>query len=318
MAFKGNVVYTDAYEGIFLEIVITWHVLFMRTEVVPIGVFDSGVGGLSVWKEIIRILPQLPTHYFADQKNVPYGVRSPEDIQELSARVVEFLRQRGCRTIVVACNSASAAALQYLRGRFPDLRFVGMEPAIKPALSLTASGVIAVWATPATFKGGLYENTLRKYAQGALVVNQPCPGLVELIEEGAIDSHETRQLLSRFAQDSRNRGADVLVLGCTHYPLVKHLIAELAPDCGIIDPAIAVALQVKRVYQEQEIAWCETRQATADEECVNDSKSCHETNTSLQQHTFYSSGDMNRFMAVSQVLLRDQGISVSCSYIDLG
>ncbi len=214
----------------------------------PIGVFDSGVGGLSVLREIRRTTPAEDLIYLADQQHVPYGPRSMEQVQEFSVSITKYLISRGAKMIVAACNTASAAALQHLRAIFPDVPFVGMEPAIKPAAEQTQSGVVGVLATPATFQGALYASVLERFAQDVTVLQNTCPGLVSLIESGALDTPETREILEQALAPMLARGIDRMVMGCTHYPFVIPLIeAIVGPDVAVIDPAPAVAQQVGRV-----------------------------------------------------------------------
>lgn len=213
----------------------------------PIGIFDSGIGGLSVWREIAAQLPDEPCIYVADQAKVPYGPRPAAEILALALRVVDWLRARDCKLIVVACNSASAAALQHLRRAHPGLPFVGMEPAIKPAAARSQRRIAGVLATPATLAGELYRSTVARHAQDMRIIAEGCPGLVDAIEACASDDELCLQL-ARFVAPARDAGADVMVMACTHYPLVQHLIAPL---CGaqmqLIDPAPAVARQTGRL-----------------------------------------------------------------------
>lgn len=214
----------------------------------PIGIFDSGVGGLSVLCEVRRLLPDEAIIFFADQAHVPYGPRSLEQVRSFSEEITRYLLDRGVKLIVVACNTASAAALHYLRERFPQTPFVGMEPAVKPAAEYTQSGVVGVLATPATFQGELYASVIERFAQGVTVLQDTCPGLVEQIEKGEVDSAETRAILETALSPMIARGVDRVVMGCTHYPFVIPLIeAIVGPDVGVIDPAPAVARQVARI-----------------------------------------------------------------------
>ncbi len=211
----------------------------------PIGIFDSGVGGLSVWREIVRELPTEDTIYFADQTHVPYGPRPREEVARYSEAITHFLLARGCKAIVVACNTASAAALKALRACFPEVITVGMEPAIKPAVALTRSGVVGVLATPATFEGRMFQETARRHATGIKLITQGCAGLAERIEAGYLDDDATRQMLRAYLAPTMAAGADVFVLACTHYPLVSTVIREIVgSDCQIVDPAPAVARYV--------------------------------------------------------------------------
>lgn len=214
----------------------------------PIGIFDSGVGGLSVLRAIRRHFPTLPALYFADQAHVPYGPRPLEEVRSFSQAITRFLLDQGARLIVVACNTASAAALHELRGTFPLVPFVGMEPAVKPAAEGTQSGVVGILATPATFQSALYASVVERFAQGVRVLQDTCPGLVCQIEAGDISGPATREILERALHPMLAAGVDTIVLGCTHYPMVIPLIQEIAgPGVRVIDPAPAVARQAGRL-----------------------------------------------------------------------
>ncbi len=218
----------------------------------PVGVFDSGVGGLSVWREIVRQLPHEDTVYFADQAHVPYGPRPQEQIRHFCDAITRFLIGHGCKAIVVACNTASAAALKHLREAFPALPSIGMEPAVKPAALSTRSGVVGIMATPATFQGRLFQATAGRYASGIRLVNQVCNGLADRVEAGEIDSEETAALLRGYVQPILEAGADTIVLACTHYPFLIEPIRRIAgADVNVIDPAPAIARYVHRVLEQQ-------------------------------------------------------------------
>jgi len=218
----------------------------------PIGVFDSGVGGLSVLREIRRQLPAEDLLFVADQAHVPYGPRSLSQVRDFSREITNYLLSRGARLIVVACNTASAAALRYLREAFPETPFVGMEPAIKPAAEGTRSGIVGVLATPATFQGELYNSVVERFARGVTVPPDTCDGLVAQIERGELDTPETRRILEKALRPMVEHGVDSVVLGCTHYPFVIPLIEEIAgPEVEVIDPAPAVARQVGRVLDSR-------------------------------------------------------------------
>ncbi len=213
-----------------------------------IGVFDSGVGGLSVLRNIWQEMPGVPTIYIADQEHVPYGARPLEEVRVYAEGITRYLLDSGSEIIVVACNTASAAGLHYLRDIYPAVHFVGMEPAVKPAAEKTSSGVVGVLATPATFQGALYASVVERFAGGVELVQQTCLGLVSRIELGELDTPETRRILEEAIQPMRSEGVDTIVLGCTHYPFVIPLVEQIAgPDVRVIDPAPAVARQVKRV-----------------------------------------------------------------------
>ena len=218
--------------------------------VAPIGVFDSGVGGLSVLKAIRRRLPHQPVVFLADQAHVPYGSRPLEEVRSYAESITRFLLERESRLIVVACNTASAAALHHLRQVFPQVPFVGMEPAVKPAAENTHTGVVGVLATPATFQGALYASVIERFTQGVTVLQHTCPGLVSQIEAGHLDDPETRRILEDALIPMLAQGVDTIVLGCTHYPFVIPLIQKIAgPGVRVIDPAPAVARQVQRLLE---------------------------------------------------------------------
>ena len=213
----------------------------------PIGIFDSGVGGLSVLRAIRAQLPNENMLFFADQAHVPYGPRSLEEVRQFSEAITRYLLEQGAKLIVVACNTASAAALHYLRATFPNTPFVGMEPAVKPAAEQTSSGVVGVLATPATFQGELYASVVERFASDVIVLQNTCSGLVEEIERGAVDGDIAKQILESALRPMLGRGLDTVVLGCTHYPFA---IPQIEAICGdnvrVIDPAPAVARQVER------------------------------------------------------------------------
>jgi glutamate racemase len=214
----------------------------------PLGIFDSGIGGLSVLRKVRRQLPGERLLFLADQAHVPYGPRPLEEVRGFAEAISAYLISQGAKLIVVACNAASAAALHHLRQVFPQIPFVGMEPAVKPAAEHTHSGVVGVLATPATFQGALYASVLERFARGVTVLQGTCPGLVGQIEAGKIDTLETRRILEQALQPMLAAGIDTVVLGCTHYPFVIPLIQEIAGDSvRVIDPAPAVARQVERV-----------------------------------------------------------------------
>jgi glutamate racemase len=214
----------------------------------PVGMFDSGAGGFSVLRELRSLLPDEPVLYVADAAHLPYGSRTLDEVRGYAAGIARFLLRRRAKLIVLACNTASAAALHDLRRLFPNVPFVGMEPAVKPAAANTATGVVGVLATPATFQGALYASVVQRFAGGKTVLEQVCPGLVNDVEQGNLDGAETRARLEGALRPLLARGMDTLVLGCTHYPWVIPLIRDIAgPGLRIIDPAPAVARQVRTV-----------------------------------------------------------------------
>lgn len=216
-----------------------------------LGFFDSGVGGLSVWREVSHCLPQLPTLYVADNAHIPYGPRPSAEIRAFAHGITRFLIGRGARLIVVACNTASAAALTSLRAAF-DIPFVGMEPAVKPAAANTQTKHIGVLATQGTLDGNLFRSTTQRYAQDVAVHVQVGDGLVDLVEAGQIDHPRTEALLRRYLQPMLEAQVDHIVLGCTHYSFLLPVIRRLVPpEVTIVDPAYAVARQVQRLVRER-------------------------------------------------------------------
>jgi glutamate racemase len=236
---------------------------------VTIGLFDSGVGGLSVWWEVVRRMPHQATLYLADSAHCPYGPRPPEEIRRFSLGVARFLVQCGVGLIVVACNTASAVALEALRAEF-DVPIVGMEPAVKPAAERTQAGHVGVLATAGTVNGDLFRNTSARYAHNVAVHVELGDGLVERVEAGQADTPETESLLRTYLQPMLDAGVDQIALGCTHYPFLMPVIRRIVPEgVSIIDPAAAVARQVERVLMLEDIQ--------SDETCV-------------ARHHFFTSG----------------------------
>jgi glutamate racemase len=220
----------------------------------PIGIFDSGVGGLSVLRAIRQQLPGEAVIYLGDQAHVPYGPRPMAEVQAFCEAITHYLLWLGAKLIVVACNTASAAALHHLRRVFPQISFVGMEPAVKPAAEHTKTGVVGVLATPATFQGALYASVVERFGQGVQFIQDTCPGLVGQIEAGALDGPETREILERALRPMLASHADTVVMGCTHYPFVIPLIQEIAgPGVRVIDPAPAIAAQTRRLLEAQHL-----------------------------------------------------------------
>jgi len=212
-----------------------------------IGIFDSGVGGLSVWRELVKLMPNENYIYYADSANCPYGPKDPEYVRNRSSEIAELLLQKGCELIVVACNTATAAAINYLREKY-DIPFVGMEPAIKPAVLNSKTGVVGVLATAGTFKGKLYLDTLAKFAGDVKVIERVGEGLVELVESGKTESPEAEELIRKYVEPMIDSNADHIVLGCTHYPFLINLIEKVVNGRAIIvNPAPAVAHQVQRL-----------------------------------------------------------------------
>ncbi len=220
----------------------------------PVGVFDSGVGGLSVLGELRARLPRESLLYVADSGHVPYGEKSPDYIRERCRRIADFLLTQGAKALVVACNTATVAAVGELRERHPGLPIVGMEPAVKPAAAATRSGVVGVLATTGTLRSARFAALLDRFASDVRVVTQPCPGLVECVEQGALTAPATRTLLEAYVQPLLAQGCDTLILGCTHYPFLKPLLRQLVPSgVELIDTGAAVARQLERLLAEHEL-----------------------------------------------------------------
>lgn len=216
----------------------------------PIGIFDSGIGGTSIWKEIENCLPKEDTIYLADSKNAPYGEKSPEEIRRLSIKNTELLLNRDCKLIVVACNTATTNAIEFLRKTY-KVPFIGIEPAIKPAALNSKSKIVGVLATKGTLISNLFHSTSQNHADGIEIIEQQGKGLVELIEKGDLQNDAMRQLLKKYVQPMLDKGIDYLVLGCTHYPYLIPLIKELLPeDVKIIDSGEAVARQTRSILEK--------------------------------------------------------------------
>jgi glutamate racemase len=220
----------------------------------PIGVFDSGLGGISVLKDLIQLLPQENFIYFADSGNCPYGEKEKNEIYELSKKITQFLIENQCKIIVIACNTATSAAIETLRKEFIFIDFVGIEPAIKPAALNTKTGKVGVLATKNTLKGELFQKTKKKFAQNIEVLMQIGFGLVELVEEDKLESKECYQLLEKYLGNMLADNADQIVLGCTHYPFLIPTIKKIIGNkAQILNPAIAVARQTEKKLENKDL-----------------------------------------------------------------
>ena len=216
----------------------------------PVGVFDSGVGGLTVLRALQAQLPDEHFIYYADIAHCPYGGQPAAAIRARAESITEELLSADCKLIVVACNTATIASIAGLRARYP-LPFVGMEPAVKPACAATRNGVIGVMATQAALGGDKFQQLVDAHASGIRVITQPCPGLVERIEGGDLDGPVVRDLVQRYLAPIQAAGADVVVLGCTHYPFLRPLVEQLAgPAVAVIDTGAAVARQAERLLEQ--------------------------------------------------------------------
>jgi len=223
----------------------------MSTE--PIGIFDSGVGGTSILKEIHALLPNENCIYLADSKNAPYGNKSKNEIIALSIKNTELLLSRGCKIIVVACNTATTNAIAYLRATY-NVSFIGIEPAIKPAALNTQTKTVGILATKGTLSSELFHETSDLYAHNIDVIEQVGDGIVPLIESGKLNSKEMKSLLESYINPMIERDIDHLVLGCTHYPYLIPILRKLLPEnVNIIDSGLAVARQTKAVLTKENI-----------------------------------------------------------------
>lgn len=215
-----------------------------------LGVFDSGVGGLTVLRELRQQLPKVAMHYVADTAHAPYGLREADYIIERSLKVAGHLIDQGARVLVVACNTATAHAIAALRQRWPEVPIVGTEPGIKPAVAQSRVGRIGVMATPATIASARFADLVQKHAGSVQVFSQACPGLVELIERGDLQTEELRALLAQLCQPLIEAEVDTVLMGCTHYPLIQTQLQEtLGPQVKLLNIEFAVAQQAARQWQ---------------------------------------------------------------------
>ncbi|MDE5637188.1 MAG: glutamate racemase [Alistipes sp.] len=215
----------------------------------PIGVYDSGLGGLSVWRELRRALPDESLTYLGDGKNCPYGSRPREEVRLLADDAVACLLAEGCKMVVVACNTATAAAIDFLREKYPSVPIVGLEPAVKPACLETRSGVVGVLATERSLDGEPFRRTASRYGSGIEVITAPGRGFVELVEQSREDTPEAEACVRAAVGEMLDRGADRIVLGCTHYPFLRHVIERVIGDrdVRIVDSSAAVARRTEQL-----------------------------------------------------------------------
>lgn len=255
----------------------------------PIGIFDSGLGGLSVWHELDKMVPAEKVLYIADSAYVPYGTRAPEEIRGRSVAVSQFLIEQGVKLVVVACNTASAIAIDELRQTFPDTPFVGLEPAVKPAVGMSLTGRVGVLATPRTVSGDRLRVLIEHWADGVRVHSIAGNGMVELVEAGILDGDQVDEVLSPILDPILEQEIDVLVLGCTHYPFLRSAIERyMGPDVRVIDSGEAIARRTMNLLQER--------------------RSLHERGV-LGSLTMFTTGDANDASRVASLLL-DRKISV--------
>jgi glutamate racemase len=267
-----------------------------------LGIFDSGVGGLSVWREVVVALPEVPIVYLADQAFVPYGERAPEQVRGRALRAAEWLLKRGCGLIIVACNTASAVALDALRAEFPNVPFVGTEPAIKPAAQGSQTGVIAVLATHNTLRSQRYAGLVNRWGRGVRVIEQSCPEWVDAVEHLTAyqrTPHLLTQRVNTCIWPLLEQRADALVLGCTHFPFLRpwidQAIAEWcaaradAPAVTVFDPAPAIARRTHHLWSARDAAIVPAPSAS-------------------QHHEFWTTRDPVAFAATASALL-NQAVS---------
>jgi glutamate racemase len=217
----------------------------------PVAVFDSGVGGISVLNHIHVLLPNEELLYVADSKYAPYGNKTPEEIQARCFEIADFLIAKNAKALVVACNTATAAAIDELRSKY-SLPIIGMEPAVKPAAEASKNGIIGVLATTGTLKSAQFAGLLESYGRNVKVVTQACIGLVECVERGELYADNTKALIQQYCAPLLAEGADTIVLGCTHYPFVRNLIEQtVGTNIALIDTGAAVAKQLRRQLEEK-------------------------------------------------------------------
>jgi glutamate racemase len=262
----------------------------------PIGMMDSGVGGLAILREVRQLLPHESIIYVADQGHLPYGPRPRDEIRQFTANIIRFLLDQDCKIIVIACNTANAAALHYVREQFPTLSIVGMEPAIKPAAEHTKTGVIGVIMTKATYQSELFASVVDRFANGIQVEGEACPGLVTLVEQGIPDTAETRKIVADYLQPLQAAGIDQLVIGCTHFTFLdKQFREQLGPGVDIVDPAPAVARQTGRVLEQLGVS--------APVEAVGTVR-------------YITSGDADHMRMLIEKLIEDKTANVSAAHWD--
>src|SRR5690606_1622393 len=257
----------------------------------PIGIFDSGIGGTSIWKEINKLLPNESTIYLADSKNAPYGEKSPEQIVELSIKNMELLIKMGSKLIVIACNTATTNAIKELRQAY-KLPIIGIEPAIKTAALHSRTKKVGVLATKGTLASSLFHSTSDNHANGIQILEQEGTGLVELIEKGEKNSLKTKVLLERYLMPMLQEGIDQLVLGCTHYPYLIPLLEDiLPPTVKILDSGDGVARQTKNVLQNHHL--------------LNEVDH-------IGKHRFFTNGSP----AILESFIKDAGVPYALSYMN--
>ncbi len=219
----------------------------MKDKSLPIGIFDSGIGGISVLREIVKLMPEENYIYYGDSLHAPYGTKSREEIQRLSLDCVTFLFERKAKAIVIACNTATSAAAAMLREKYPEVPIIGIEPALKPAVLWKEHDRVAVLATPMTLKQDKFQNLFHTYEDKSKIYNVPCPKLVDFVERGELDSPALEEYIREQLTPYLEKGIDAIVLGCTHYPFVEKVISRVAgPDVKIFAGSFGTAMELKR------------------------------------------------------------------------
>ncbi|MDX2136790.1 MAG: glutamate racemase [Chloroflexota bacterium] len=262
----------------------------VAAEMTTIGLLDSGVGGLSVLREVHTQLPDVTTLYYADQAHLPYGPRDPAEVRGFVEDITTFLLAQGAQAIVIPCHTACAAGLHSLRARYPHIPIVGIEPAVKPAAAATCTGTIGVLTTEATARSAIYQSVIDRFANGVRVITLPAPELVLLAEQGAPDTPDSRQIVQAHIAPLLEAGADQIVLACTHFPFLIPLLRAAGERAALVDPSAAVARQVGRVIAGMNNPHPQPL-------------SLMERGFDRRPHRYYTSGDPVAFAAIARRLL---------------
>ncbi len=253
----------------------------------PIGIFDSGVGGISVLADIYNILPNETYLYYADSFNAPYGEKSVKEIQKLALKVANFLIKKKIKALVVACNTATSAAIDLMRSSF-SIPVIGMEPALKPAVEKFPQGKIVIIATPITLEEKKYQLLLKRFYNQAQIYSLPCPTLVELIEQGITEGSIIDEELNKIFFEWKNKKLDVIVLGCTHFPFIRKSLQNFFPTTQLIDGNKGTAQQLKRILEEENLLNIANNKLNYDKKI-----------------TFYTSGDEEKILPLCRKLLEN-------------
>lgn len=225
----------------------------MISKEMPIGFFDSGVGGISVLKEAVKLMPQESYIYYGDSINAPYGTRDIKSIKELTFKGIEFLYNKGVKAIVVACNTATSAAIKDLREKYKDIPVIGIEPAVKPAVEFNKGGNILIMATPATLSQSKYYNLIKEYNAEDKIISVPCEGLAEIIENGSISGDVVKNYLKLKLKGIDTDSVETIVLGCTHYPFIKDEIGNICKGVPIIDGSCGTVKRLSSKLSEYDL-----------------------------------------------------------------